>query len=268
MFRGSPSTLSQVIREGDVVLLYQDARRKWVTKVSGVRFHTHKGFVELGQVIGKRYGDSLRTSMGSSLFVFKPRALDMVESFERPTQILYPKDVGYALYQLGVKSGDRVVEVGTGSGAMTASLAHAVAPSGQVFSYEARTDFLEKAKENVAKTRLSPLVTFHNRDPSCGFEETEVDAVVLDLGDPWTMVRPSWQVLVGGGMLAGFTPTVNQLERLAESLRQEGFLIVEAVEVLLRQLKTETGKLRPESRMIGHTAYVTIARKIMVQEEN
>jgi tRNA (adenine57-N1/adenine58-N1)-methyltransferase len=235
--------------------------------VSRTRFHTHRGYLDLGDLVGRRYGESVRTSLGGILWLFKPRELDLVESFDRPTQILYPKDIGYSLYQLGVKPGDRVLEVGTGSGAMTASMAQAVQPNGRVFSYETRQDFLTAARANIAKTGLSAFVTFHNEDPSEGFEEEEIDAAVLDLGDPWRMVGAAWKALVGGGMLAGFTPTVNQLEKLAEALREKSFLILEAVEVLLRQLKTEAGKVRPESRMVGHTAYVTIARKITHSDE-
>ncbi len=255
--------MPQTIEEGAQVLLYQDSRRKWVTRVSRTKFHTHRGFLELGEIIGRRYGESVKTSMGQTLSLFRPRVIDLVEIFDRPTQILYPKDIGYSLYQLGVKCGDRVLEVGTGSGAMTASLAQAVQPDGHVFSYEMRPEFLEVAQSNIEKAGLSASVTFHNKDPAGGFDEEEVSAVVVDLGDPWKMVGPAWEALSGGGMLAAFTPTTNQLEKVAEALRSGGFLILEAVEVLMRQLKTEAGKLRPESRMVGHTAYVTVARKIL-----
>ena len=213
--------------------------------------------------MGKRYGESVKTSMGQTLSLFRPRAIDLVDVFDRPTQILYPKDIGYSLYQLGVKSGDRVLEVGTGSGAMTASLAQAVQPEGHVFSYEMRQEFLEAARSNIEKAGLSSWVTLHAKSPVDGFDEDRASAVVVDLGDPWRIVGPAWQALVGGGMLAGFTPTTNQLEKLAVALREGGFIIVEAVEVLLREWKTEAGKLRPESRMVGHTAYVTIARKTL-----
>jgi tRNA (adenine57-N1/adenine58-N1)-methyltransferase catalytic subunit len=255
--------LSEVIEEGSQILLYQDSRRKWVTRVSKTKFHTHRGYLELGGVIGRRYGESVKTSMGQTLVLFRPRAIDLVEVFDRPTQILYPKDIGYSLYQLGIKSGDRVLEVGTGSGAMTASLAQAVRPDGHVFSYEMRPEFLEAAKSNIEKAGLSQWVTLHHKSPADGFDEVGASAVVVDLGDPWRMVAPAWKALVGGGMLAGFTPTTNQLEKLAVALRDGGFIVIEAVEVFLRELKTEAGKLRPESRMVGHTAYVTIARKTL-----
>jgi tRNA (adenine57-N1/adenine58-N1)-methyltransferase len=255
--------LGREIALGDRVLLYQDGRRKWIAKVEPGRFHTHRGYFELSELVGKEYGGSVKTSMGQNLAVFKPRALDIVESFDRPTQILYPKDVGYALFQLGIGNGDRVLEVGTGSGALTSALARGVAPDGQVFTYEMRPEFLRAARTNVEKAGFGSLVTFHNKDPTDGFEENEAYAVVVDLGDPWRMARAAWKALVGGGILAGFTPTINQLEKLAVALRQGRFVIIEAVELLMREFKTEAGKVRPETRMIGHTAYVTVARKLL-----
>lgn len=245
--------------------MYQDSRKKWIAVAGEGRFHTHRGFLDLSSLVGLRYGNFVETSMGQPLAVFKPRLADLVETFHRPTQILYPKDVAYALYQLGLKNGDTVVEVGTGSGALTAAISQAVSPDGRVYTYEIRSEFGVSARKNLAKTALSSAVTFRDRDPSEGFEETNVDAAVIDLGDPWKMVEPVWKALAPGGMLAGFTPTVNQLEKLSEALRRNGFLVLQAVEVLLREFKTEAGKVRPESRMIGHTAYVTIARKVAVK---
>src|SRR5438309_728264 len=248
------------------VFPYQDARSNWIARAGEGRFHTHRGYLDLKGLVGLEYGVFVKTSLGQSLAVFKPRLLELVNSFSRPTQIMYPKDIGYAIYQLGLKDGDTVIEVGTDSGALTGALAQAVAPNGRVYTYENREEFQRSAKKNVEKTGLSSQVTFRNIDPSQGFLELNADAAVIDLGDPWKMVAPAWEALAGGGMLAGFTPTVNQLEKLAEALRKGGFLVLEAVELLMREFKTETGKVRPESRMIGHTAYVTIARKVIVKE--
>src|SRR5256712_12064754 len=124
-----------------------------------------------------------------------------------------------------------------------------------------RPEFLRAAKANVDKAGFGSLVTFHNKDPTGGFEEKEAYAVVVELGDPWRMIGAAWRALIGGGLLAGFTPTINQLEKLAVALRERGFMILEAVELLMREFKTEAGKVRPETRMIGHTAYGTIARR-------
>lgn len=245
------------------MLLYQDPRRHWIAKVTEGRFHTHRGFLELRDIIGVEPGSTIKTSLGQQLVVFRPRLGDLVDSFERPTQILYPKDIGYAIYQMGLRNGDNVVEVGTGSAALTASIAAHVAPDGRVYTYENRREFYRTARKNIEKMGLTQHVTFHDMDPSDGFLERNVQAAIIDLGDPWKMVGPAWDALIGGGVLAGFTPTVNQLEKLAEALRKGGFLVMEAVELLVREFKTESGKVRPESRMVGHTAYVTIGRKML-----
>jgi len=258
--------LTATFREGDLVLLYQDTRRHWITRAGEGRFHTHRGYLDLKDIVGMESGVSVKTSLGQSLAVFKPRLSDLVESFDRPTQILYPKDIGYAIYMLGLKNGDSVVEVGTGSGALTAAIAQSVGPDGRVYTYENRNEFLRAAQKNVGKGSMSRLVTFRNIDPVEGFLERNADAAVIDLGDPWRLVAPAWEALAGGGVLAAFTPTVNQLEKLADALRKNMFLVLEAVELLVREFKTEAGKVRPESRMIGHTAYVTIARKVASKE--
>lgn len=254
--------MTAIFKEGDLVFLYQDPRRHWITRVGEGRFHTHRGYLELKDLVGLEPGQLVKTSLGQMIAAFEPRLMDLVDSFDRPTQILYPKDIGYTLYRLGLKNGHSVIEVGTGSGAITAAIAQTIAPDGRIYTYENRNEFLRNAQKNLAKTGLSNMVTFRNIDPSEGFLERKVDAAIIDLGDPWKMVSPAWDALAGGGTLAGFTPTVNQLEKLAEALRKNGFLVLEAVELLIREFKTEAGKVRPESRMIGHTAYVTIARKI------
>src|SRR5437899_12850897 len=109
-----------------------------------------------------------------------------------------------------------------------------------------RPEFLRAAKANVDKAGFGSLVTFHNKDPTEGFEEKEADAVVVDLGDPWRMVAAAWRALIGGGLLAGFTPTINQLEKLAAALREGGFMILAAAELLTRACTTAAGKLRTE----------------------
>ena len=64
----------------------------------------------------------------------------------REAQIIYPKDLGQLLYQLDLGPGSRVIEVGTGHGAMTMSLIRAVGQTGQVVSYEIRGDHARQTR--------------------------------------------------------------------------------------------------------------------------
>ncbi|MGQ9542715.1 MAG: tRNA (adenine-N1)-methyltransferase [Candidatus Bathyarchaeia archaeon] len=254
--------MSQIIGLDDTVLLYLDRRRRWLVKVSGGKqFHTHKGFVELEGIVGKRFGDSVTTSTGSKLYILKPTMIDFLDFFERPTQILYPKDLGLLLLKLDLGPGKIVIEAGTGSGVVTAAIANAVKPTGHIYSYEININFLNKAKHNLSRMDLLRYVTLKHADARNGFGEVDVDAVFLDLSDPWNVIPKAYTNLKGSGLIASFSPTMNQTEKTVSAMRREGFIDIETCELLLRHMQAEEGKFRPEIRMIAHTGYLTFARK-------
>ena len=154
-----------------------------------------------------------------------------------------------------------VVEVGTGSGVATAAMANLVKPNGHVYSYDFNESFIRKAESNLASTGLLQYVTLRCSDAREGFVESDVDAVFLDVGDPWSIVPQAYSCLRAGSNLASFSPTVNQVEKTVTLLKREGFIDIETCELLLRNMRIEEGKSRPETRMVGHTGYLTFARK-------
>jgi tRNA (adenine57-N1/adenine58-N1)-methyltransferase len=253
---------SDRIKEGDQILLFWDQRRQWLLEVDKSReFHTHKGIVKLADAVGKRYGDGLQSSLGLDFVILRPTTYDFLGHLARPTQIMYPKDIGLVLLRLGLSSGKMVVEAGTGSGAMTLAMASAVKPNGHVYSYEIRSSFLEAARRSLARAGLEGYVTLRQSDAKNGFEEHEVDAALVDLGEPWAVIPHAWQALRGGAPIASFSPTMNQVERTVSSMR-EGFANIQSFECLLREIRAEQGKTRPATVMIGHTGYLTFAHKI------
>lgn len=246
------------------MLIYFTNKKKWLVKVSAdKKLHTHLGYIELGSLIGKEYGSSVKTSLGERLWILKPTIIDLIFKAERKTQIVYPKDLGMIATMTGISSGSIVVEAGTGSGALTTFIANLVKPNGHVFSYEIRPEFIEIAMRNIDKAGLSNFVTIKQADAKEGFNEKNVDAVIIDVGDPWTLVRVAWDALKGGGVIASISPTMNQVEKLVAELVNTGFVNIESLELLLRNLEARTGMTRPSFRMIGHTAYLTFARKVL-----
>lgn len=254
----------QSIKEDSLILLHFDLRRQWLLRVEkGRQFHTHKGVVDLAQLIGLPYGSQIRSSLGDSFWALRPTTHDLIMHSIRRTQIMYPKDIGIIILKLALTAGCRVIEVGTGSGAMTVAAALAVRPTGHVHTYEARPEFAEIAEKNLRRALVAEYVTVHHADASGGIEGSDFDAAIIDVGDPWPLLPKIHEVLTGGAPLMSFSPTMNQVERTTSTLRDVGFTNIHTVECFLREIRAETGKTRPATTMIGHTGYMTFAQKIV-----
>jgi tRNA (adenine57-N1/adenine58-N1)-methyltransferase len=175
--------------------------------------------------------------------------------------VIYPKDLGLIAVKLGIHAGSRVVETGTGSGATTALMAYLVQPTGMVYTYDINPEFQEVAKKNLERLGLSKFVQFTVADSKLGFAERDMDAGILDVGDPWEVMGSMRASLKPAAPMAAITPTTNQAERLVAKMKDEGFVGIETVEILLRHLEARVGMTRPSNMMVGHTAYLTFARR-------
>lgn len=253
---------NQKIMEGDYILLYLSQRKTYLVKVeAGKSFHTHKGFIKFDDLIGKDYGSSVLSNLGVEFMAIKPLLRDFVMKSVRKTQITYPKDIALIVVFSGIGPGSRVVEAGTGTGALTTALAHYVKPDGKVYSYEIREEFLKTAEKNLKRAGLIDFVELKNRDVTAGIDESDIDSVILDLATPWLVVPHAYNALKPCGTLVSFSPTIDQIVKTVEALNENGFVDMETVECLMRGMQTERGKTRPQTLMTGHTGYITFARK-------
>lgn len=249
--------------EGDLVqLISQDGKRFLITLRSGERFSSHRGVIDHDTLIGQPLGRVVKTHQGYPFLVLEPTLHDLLQATRRRTQIMFPKDIGYLLLKLYLFPGARVIEAGTGSGALTTALAWWVRPNGRVYSYEVRPDMLELARKNLTKLGLAPFVEFKRHDIADGFDEQDVDALFLDVRTPWEYLAQAHAALRGGGTFGAIVPTTNQVDTLITALPQYGFGSIEVEEILLRTYKAIPGRLRPQDRMIGHTGYLIFARRI------
>lgn len=251
-----------IIRDGDYVLFILNGKKSFLIKVKqNEKFHTHRGYVDLNEVIGKRYGSMVKTSKNFELFLAKPTLNDFIKKIQRKTQIIYTKDAAYILLISNISSGSRVVEVGTGSGALTAVLAYHVRPHGHVYTYDINEEFLNIAKRNIERLGLADYVTFKNKNPIEGIEEENVDSLIIDIANPWDVIKPGMNALKDSGIIVAFCPTINQVEKFALALKENGFRDIHGVELIEREYQTESGKIRPKTLIIGHTGYIVYARK-------
>ena len=252
---------AETIADDSLILVYRDRRRRWLIRPKDTpKLHTHLGILDVSALVGRGYGITVTTTLGDALIILKPTIEDLIMKLTRKTQVVYPKDLGLIMVKLGIHSGSRVIETGTGTGATTSLMAYLVQPGGMVYTYDIRPEFQEVARKNVEKLNLSKFVTFSVGDSRLGFKERGMDAGVLDVGDPWDVVSSMKESLKPAAPMAAITPTTNQAEKLVAKMIEEGFVSVETVEILMRHLEARVGMTRPSNIMVGHTAYLTFGR--------
>jgi tRNA (adenine57-N1/adenine58-N1)-methyltransferase len=251
------------IEESSYVLLFYNPRKKWLTKVTrDKKFHTHLGIIDVSSIVGMEYGSAIRTTEGKLIFLMEPTIHDFIMKSERKTQIVYPKDLGYIVARTGLKNGSKVLEIGTGSGALATFMASIVKPEGHIYSFDVNSEFMEMAKRNLEKAGMAKYVTLHQHDPHQGVNIRNVDVATVDLGDPWTVVDQVYDALKGGGAFVAICPTTNQIEKTAVQLKKSGYADIDCVELMIRNIEAREGMTRPSMRMIGHTTYLVFARKV------
>ncbi len=250
-------------REGDLAQLVGLTHKHFIFILqSGGDFQSHRGVIKHDDLIGKPWGSQVFSHTGAPFFLLQPSLSDVLNELPRNTQILYPKDIGYILIQMGVSEGQTVLEAGTGSGSMTIALATAVGSLGRVVSYEHKPDTQNLARKNLERIGLASRVDFKLRDIQEGFDETEADAFFLDVQNPYDYISRVRSALKPGGFFGSLMPTYNQVEKILYTLKQNNFAFVEVCELLLRYYKTNPARLRPTDRMVAHTGFLVFARKI------
>src|SRR3990170_333889 len=233
---GAPLT-----RDGDLILLIDAKNKPFIFRLqTGQELQTHRGVVRHADLIGIPWGSRVASHLGQPFYLLSPSLHDLLLHLPRQSQIVFPKEVGYILLRLSVGPGARVIEAGTGSGAMTLAL----------------------ASRNLARVGLESRVTFHEASIEDGFRESDVDALFLDVPDPHLALPQVRRALRPGSPFCAILPTVNQIAVLLAAMEANEFAFPEVCEILLRFYKTVPQRLRPLDRMVAHTGYLVFARPL------
>jgi len=239
-------------------------RMHTVTLAPGRSFHTHRGALEHDALIGLPEGSVVTSVGGTAYLALRPLLADYVLSMPRGAQVIYPKDAAQIVAMGDVFPGARVLEAGAGSGALTCSLLRAAGSAGEVHSYELREDFAAIARTNVEAFFGGPHPAWRLRvGDVAGCAETGFDRIILDMLTPWETLDLVERALVPGGVFIGYVATTPQLSELVEALRERGgFTEPRAWESLVRDWHADGLAVRPDHRMIGHTAFLVSSRRL------
>jgi len=260
----NPNSGRSFAQAGDLAQLVSPSNKIFFVRLTpGEEFHTHRGFIHHDDLIGLPWGSQVPTHKGSFYYLLQPTLSDLLLATRRNTQIMYPKDIGFVLVVMGIGPGTHVLEAGTGSGALTTALAWAVGPQGGVISYEVRPEMQRLAMKNLQRLGLDDRVKFKLKDIGDGFDENDVDALFLDVPNPYDYIQHVQTALKPGGYFGSILPTTNQVSRLVTALQRFEFGFVEVCEILLRYFKPVPERLRPTDRMVAHTGYLIFARSLI-----
>ena len=250
-------------REGDLVALASTKANYFIFRLEqGGVFQTHRGVIQHQDLIGMTWGSEVFSHQGSPFYLLQPGINEILSTTKRNTQIMYPKDIGYILMKMNIVPGSIIIEAGTGSGGFTQVLALMVGPHGHVFSYDCREEMSNLARKNLERMGLSHRVTLKVKNIEEGFDQQDVDALFLDLPNPYDFLGQVRQALKAGGYFGTLLPTTNQITKLLLELRRNHFEFIDVCELLLRFYQGEAEKFRPVDRMVAHTGYLVFGRPI------
>ena len=254
-----------ILQAGDTVLFIDRKEREYLRMLkAGGRISLHGGLLQADQVIGLPEGSLVHTARNEPFRIFRPTYAHLIPNLPRKAQVIYPKDVGIMLLWGDVFPGASVVEVGAGPGALTIALLRAIGPAGTLVAVEAREDVCEMSRENVARFfGEASNWRLMLGDAYEGIEAHDADRLLIDIPEPWRVLPHAARALRPGGILVGYVPTVVQVKALVDELRAHaGFAAIEVMENLLRFWHVKDLSVRPEHRMVAHTGFIIVARRV------
>jgi tRNA (adenine57-N1/adenine58-N1)-methyltransferase len=258
------STLDSHLTPNDAIILIDRKGRRYLKMLQPGRKLLVRGELMADALIGLEEGSRVKFSTGETFLVLRPTYADLVPLLPRTAQVIYPKDTGPMLVWGDVFPGATVIEGGVGAGALAIALLRGVGPAGKVISYEIREDFANLARRNVAAFfGEAPNWTLKLRDLYGGFDETGADRMFLDLPEPGRALEVAARALRPGGVLVSYVPTAIQLKETVEALQANAaFGQIESFETMLRNWQVKGLSVRPVSRMVAHSAFIIVARRL------
>jgi len=241
-------------------MILDERGKKYVLK-PGEEFQSDLGIIKSDVLDSAQVGDEVKSHLDHTFKIMKPNINDFIDIMDRRCSILIQKDIGQVLAHTGLGAGSRVVDAGTGAGAIALNFGNVVGPDGEVFTYEIRDDFSEVARKNIERFGITNI-TVKNKDIKEGIDEDNIDLIFLDLPKPFEIFEEVHESLNLGGWLVVYAPYIDQAETSYRIAKKLGFYNIDIIETLERGLEVRPQGVRPKTRMVGHSGYLMFARKL------
>jgi tRNA (adenine57-N1/adenine58-N1)-methyltransferase len=233
--------------------------RKFYARDLSQDLHTQYGFIKKEDLKKAKEGDLLKSNTNREFYIFSPQFIDLYRKIKRDAQIIPLKDIGFIIAETGINKSSKVLDAGSGSGALACFLA---ATAKEVVTYEIREDFIEIVKSNIEFLGLKN-VKIKNKDIYKEIDDKNIDVVILDLPEPWNAIENCAKALKPGGFLVSYSPSIPQIADFVNAIRKnEDFVYLKTLEITEREWEVEDRKVRPKSKGLGHSGFLSFARKV------
>jgi len=255
--------MKEYVKKNDVVVLIDSNLKKIIVDTSGKTDRIKGvGVLDPSTLVKKEYGKQLEIG-NKTFWILTPSLQDKLQGLNRLAQIILPRDAAHILMNCSIEPGHTVLEAGIGSGSLTIALASVVAPNGKVISYDVREDFIEHAMKNIKRAQLEKYVTTKLKDVTKKIDGKNLDAVIFDIPNPWDAIKHAWKALKIGGYLCSYSPLISQVEKTVREMEKHSFIEIKTFENIQREMIVSPHGTRPSFDMLGHTGYLTFARKVL-----
>lgn len=249
------------VNENDLIYLYHSDNSRFLINYKPKKLvQSHKGHFILPDNL--KYGDVLISSKGLKYFVLHPSHADRMMKVERKNTIIYPKEAGKIIIELGIMPDFEIIELGTGSGALTILFSNLLSDKGFLYTYDINDKFIENAKKNVKRYGKIDHVEFYNIDVyNNEILQKNVDTIFIDLPEPWNVIEKVYKALKYGGKMGFLSPNIEQVQKTVFLMEKTGFRNIHTFELWERQIRVKENMTRPVDRMVAHTGYLCFANK-------
>ena len=233
--------------------------KKFYAKNLDEDLHTQYGFIKKEELKKAKEGSLLKSNTSKEFFIFNPHFIDLYRKIKRDAQIIPLKDIGMIIAETGINKDSKVLDAGSGSGALACFLSSIAK---EVVTYEIREDFIEIVKSNIEFLGLKNIKIKKNNIYN-EVDDKNIDVAVLDVPEPWKALESCSKALKPGGFLASYSPSVPQVADFVNDVRKnESFVYLKTAEIIEREWEVEERKVRPKSSGIGHSGFLSFARKV------
>lgn len=233
--------------------------RKFFAKNPDEDLHTQYGFIKKEDLNKAKEGEMLKSNTNKEFFIFNPSFIDLYRKIKRDAQIIPLKDVGFIIAETGINKESRVLDAGSGSGALACFLA---AIAKEVITYEIREDFIGVVKQNIEFLNLKNI-KIKNKNIYEEIDDKNIDVIILDVPEPWKALDNCIKSLKPGGFIVSYSPSIPQVADFVNTVKKnDNFVYLKTSEITEREWEVEERKVRPKSSAIGHSGFMSFARKV------